>query len=361
MLKKMLSCLLLLVLLFCGCFLPAAAPVQAEDSVDSCGLRGWDLNKGYQYVIMGYYPYFMDSTIGKKDKRINDPETYVLENYSKEYWAPVLWEVLSVEDGKALLYTTYIIDTHQPLEISDKKKADAHKYNPISDYGETDLNRWLNETMIGDLLADEPVLAAVTEEKYGRLYPLTDAELMTEEYGFTYQRYYEVKSRWAYATPYALNKKLHKGYGSKLAKDQKYGTVDYWVAALKRDTKTNEEMPGKYLQLCAGIADPHEKGGTNIGHLSFGYLNRTTVGLRVALRLDTSKIQVISGNGSIWDPCRLAYVEDKEADDPVVLTPPVRPDPTPVPTTPAPVKDRPKLETPGPDTTPVPVPDWAQQ
>ena len=175
MLKKVLSGLLLLVLLFCGCFLPAAAPVQAEASADSCGLRGWDLNMGYQYVIMGYYPYFMDSTIGKKDKRINDPETYALENYSKEYWAPVLWEVLSVEDGKALLYTTYIIDTHQPLEISDKKKADAHKYSPISDYGETDLNRWLNETMINNLLADEPVLAAVTEEKYGRLYPLTDA------------------------------------------------------------------------------------------------------------------------------------------------------------------------------------------
>jgi hypothetical protein len=69
---------------------------------------------------------------------------------------------------------------------------------------------------------------------------------------------------------------------------------------------------------------------------------------------------VISGNGSIWDPCRLAYVEDKEADEKVVLTPPVRPEPTPVPTTPAPVKGRPTLETPGPDVTPVPVPGWAQ-
>jgi hypothetical protein len=182
---------------------------------------------------------------------------------------------------------------------------------------------------------------------------------MNEEYGFTAQRFYEVKSRWAYATPYALSKKLHKNYGSKLSKDSSYGTSDYWVAALKRGDN-GEQKKGRYLQLCAGIADPHEKGGTNIGHLSFGFLNRTTVGLRLALRLDTSKIQVISGNGSIWDPCRLAYVEDKEADEKIVLTPPVRPEPTPVPTTPAPVKGRPTLETPGPDVTPVPVPGWAQ-
>ena len=332
-LKCFFAALLALVLLCCCAMSPAE---KSSLKVDECGLRGWDLNAGYQYVIMGYYPYTKD---GKK--------------------APVLWQVLAVEDGKALLYSTYIIDAHQPKEISDKKIADAHKYPDISDYGETDLNVWLNEVMIEDLLSDEPVLAAVTEEKYGRLYPLTDAELMNEDYGFTNQRFYEVRSRWAYATPYTLNKKLHPKYGSKVQKDSSKGTSSYWVAALKRDNKTGEQLPGKYLQLCAGIADPHEKGGTNIGHLSFGYLNRTTVGLRVALRLDTSKIQVVSGNGSIWDPCRLAYVKEKGGEKEAV-TPPLREGPTPVPTTPAPVKDRPKLETPGPDVTPVPVPGWAK-
>lgn len=328
--------LLLWVVLICALCLPSVSgTAESAYTVDSCGLRGWDLNAGYQYVIMGYYPYEKDGTK-----------------------APVLWQVLAVENGKALLFTTYVIDTHQPTEISDKKIADSKKYPAISDYGETDLNRWLNETMIGDLLGDEPVLAAVTEEKYGRLYPLTDYELMNEEYGFTNQRFFEVRSRWAYATPYALDKKLHPGYGSKLQKDQVHGTVGYWVAALKRDNKTGEEKPGRYLQICAGIADPHKPKDTNIGHLSFGYLNRTTVGLRLAVRLDTSRIQVISGNGSIWDPCRLAYIENKDAAVKEVLTPPLRPAPTPVPTTPAPVKNRPKLETPGPDVTPVPVPDW---
>ena len=346
--------LVLALALLCSCLV--AIPASSEVVVDECGLRGWDLNAGYQYVIMGFYPYYIDKNISKKE--IKDPAKWEPQNYSDDAKAPVLWQVLAVEDGKALLYTTYVIDAHQPIEVSGKA-AEKHKYPDISDYGETDLNRWLNETMIYDLLGDEPVLAAVTEEQYGRLYPLIDYELMNEDYGFTNQRFYEVKSRWAYATPYTLNKKLYKDYGGKVAKDQKYGTVSYWVANMKRDDKTGEQIKGKYLQLCAGIADPHERGGTNIGHLSVGYLNRTTVGLRLAVRLDTSKIQVVSGNGSIWDPCRLAYVEDKDADQPVAVTPPVRPEPTPEPMTPAPVKDRPKLETPGPDVTPVPVPEWA--
>ena len=336
--RRIHSFLLALICLFPGCFTVTPSEGETGYAVDECGLRGWDLNAGYQYVIMGYYPYEKDETK-----------------------APVLWQVLSVEDGKALLYTTYIIDAHQPTEVSDKRKADAHDYPDIFDYGETDLNAWLNEVMINDLLGDEPVLAAVTTEQYGRLYPLTDMELMTEEYGFTNQRFYEVRSRWAYATPYTLNKKLHPNYGSKVQKDSRYGTSSYWVAAVKRDDKTGEPRPGKYLQLCAGIADPHEQGGSNIGHLSYGFLNRTTVGLRLAVRLDTSRIQVVSGRGSIWDPCRLAYVEDKDAEEKVVVTPPPRPDPTPVPTTPAPVKGRPNPETPGPDVTPVPVPEWAKK
>ncbi len=315
--KKIVSLLLVFLLL------ATVLPSLAEDSpaVDPCGLRGWDLQAGYQYVIMGYYPYEEDGTK-----------------------APVLWQVLGIEDGKALLFSTYIIDVHQPVEVSDRKTAENKKYREIMDYGETDLNVWLNEVMIQDLLADEPVFAAVTEEKYGRLYPLTDDEMMTEAFGFTSERYWKQPSRWAYATPYTLNKKLYpevKGYFNKVQKDSTLGTSSYWVAAVKYPDK-----PARYLQLCAGVRD-------TVGHLSYGFLARTTVGLRVALRLDTSKIQVVSGSGTIWDPCRLGYVENR-----VVETPPVRPQPTPVATTPAPVKDRPTPIPPEAVTTPVPTPDW---
>ena len=304
--QRLISCLAAAVLLaFAACLCPAS-PVLAESLADPCGLRGWNQEQGYQYVIMGYYPYY--------------------------------------EDGKALLLTTNIIDAHQPIECGDRSIAEARKYRAVTDYGETDLNTWLNETMINDLLGDEPVLAAVTEEKYGRLYPLTDDDLLRDDYGFTHVRFYEQRSRWAYATPYTKAKRLYpeiKGYFNAVQVDRGQGTSSYWVAQIA-DT------------------EPGYNRGNNIGHLSFGFLTRTTVGLRLAVRLDTSKIQVVSGNGSIWDPCRLAYVEDKTADPKVVLTPPLRPEPTPEATTPPPIKDRPKLETPGPEITPVPVPDWAQ-
>ena len=104
---------------------------------------------------------------------------------------------------------------------------------------------------------------------------------------------------------------------------------------------------GMFLQLCGYD-----------GHLSYGTLVRTTVGLRVALRLDVSQIQVVSGSGTIWDPCRLALVSDG-----TVATPPIHDErPTPVPTTPKPRsgKNRKKSDpTPAPEAaTPVPTPEW---
>ena len=103
--KCLLATFLIVSLLCCCSFSPAEAP-DAASRVDACGLRGWDLNAGYQYVIMGWYPYDKDPAITKKNA--NDPEMYNPKTYSEEAKAPVLWQVLSVEDGKALLYTTYI-------------------------------------------------------------------------------------------------------------------------------------------------------------------------------------------------------------------------------------------------------------
>ncbi len=313
--RKITAVLLALALLW-GC--PGA---QAEEeplpevTVNACGLRGWHETAGYQYVIMGYYPYEKDGTE-----------------------APVLWQVLDVdaEAGKALLLTTYLVDVCQPIY----SETDSKKYRRIDDYGESDMNVWLNETLFPRLLEGEPVIAAVTEEKYGRLYPLTDEELMTEKYGFPDLRYWSHSEKVAFATPYTLSVKLHPKYGGRVYKDPATGTSPYWVAALKY-------KGGDFMQIC----------GTD-GHLSYGTLIRTTVGLRVALRLDISKIQVVTGSGTIWDPCRLALVTEG-----AIATPPVHDErPTPVPTTPMPRSGKQKKKaapTPGPDTaTPVPTPEW---
>ena len=318
-LQKWTAFLLALVLLLGGPWVQAEEESLPAPSVSACGLRGWHESAGYQYVIMGYYPYEADGTE-----------------------APVLWQVLDVDadSGKALLLTTYLVDVCQPVYCDDPAVANSKKYRRIDDYGESDMNVWLNETLFPRLLEGEPVIAAVTEEKYGRLYPLTDEELMTEKYGFPNVRYWAHPEKVAFATPYTLSIKLHPKYGSKVYKDPDTGTSSYWAAALKY-------AGGEFMQIC-GLD----------GHLSYGTLVRTTVGLRVALRLDVSQIQVVSGSGTIWDPCRLALVSDG-----AVATPPIHDErPTPVPTTPKPRsgKNRKKSDpTPAPEAaTPVPTPEW---
>ena len=243
------------------------------------------------------------------------------------------------ESGKALLLTSYIIDTCQPIWVEDKKIAEKKTYRTIMDYGESDMNVYCNETLFPQLMQHEPVANAVTEERYGRLYPLSAKELMPEKYGFPKERYYEHKERTTFGTPYAKNKKIHPNYGSKLGVDHSTGTSSYWATDLK-----HYNLKNKYLQLC-GLD----------GHLSFGFFNRTTVGLRVALRLDIRHIQVASGAGTIWDPCTLAYVDGGAA-----FAAPRYSETTPVPTTPRPrmgkAKDQQRLHP--VNATPVPTPAW---
>lgn len=282
-----------------------------ESGLDACGLRGWNSRQGYQYVAMGTYPYYENGTR-----------------------APVIWRVLAVEDGKAFLLTEYVIGACQPIYCDSKSVADRKSYRRIDDYGESDMNTWLNEVMIQDIFTGDPLLAAVTEEQYGRLYPLSDKELMTEKYGFPNVRYFVHSERYAYATPYALTLKLHPNYGSRVQKDSQNGTSAYWA--------TNLKQPGQiYLQI-VGVD----------GHLSYGTLVRTSVGLRVALRLDTSLIQVASGSGTLFDPCTLAYVQDGRA---AVAPGPAEATPQPI----LPKKGKIK-NTPQPDATPVPTPEWLE-
>ena len=298
----------------------SAMPLTTSDAATAdCGLRGWDEATGWQYVIMGRYPYYEDGTE-----------------------APVLWQVLDVdaESGKALLLTTYIIDACQPIWVDDPNVANKRTYRRIHDYGESDMNTYCNETLFPRLMQHEPVKEAVTQEQYGYLYPLSSKELMTEKYGFPNIRYWAHPERTTFGTPYAKNLKLHERYGSKLGVDGSTGTSSYWAT----DLKVPNSDKNLYMQLC-GLD----------GHLSYGYYNRTTVGLRVALRLDISRIQVASGAGTIWDPCTLAYVDGGAAFTASRYT-----DATPVPTTPRPrkgkAKDQARLHP--VNATPVPTPAW---
>ena len=240
-----------LIALLVFCLLPLLS-AQADT------LRGYDKNQGgWQYVSMGTYPYEADGT-----------------------QAPVLWQVLRVKDGKALLLTTYVVDTQQVIFVSDQSAIKNHSYRRISDYSESDLIGWMNDVMYPALMGTDDLRCAVTEEKYGRLYILTREDYLDPTLGFSKQEFGEVKIRRASGTPYAV-----KARGLYVNEN---GMSPYWAAYVK--------SPSNYMLQLVGYD----------GHLSYGAYSRVNVGIRAALTLDVSLFEIAGGTGTEEDPFTLA-------------------------------------------------------
>ncbi|MBQ6959835.1 MAG: CapA family protein [Clostridia bacterium] len=225
----------------------------------SAELQGYDKNRGYDYVTMGSYP-------------------YTKEGEAK----PVLWRVLSVEDGKALLLTEYILDAKQVIFENDQKVIEKHAFRRISAYDESDLYAWLNTEGIDILLGDDPLRGAVLEEPgLGFLYPLRDEDYLNQSYGFENGRWGEAlnayPSHQAVCTPYAAAHNLYV--------DSRNKKSPYWCVAIKGATDYKFGLVGYN------------------GHISWGaYTNIKVGGLRLAVRLDLSLIDIQSGTGTQSDP-----------------------------------------------------------
>ena len=264
-------------------------------------MRGYVKGQGYQYVLLGDYPYEKDGT----EK-------------------PVLWRILEYKDQKALLLTEYIIDTQQVIFETDEKVIEKRTYRRIGSYAESDLMPWMNSVGLDTLLGDDPLRNALIEEPGGgKFFILTSEQFLTTDYGFSANMWNEQKSRQAEGTPYAI-----KARG--LYVDRSINKAPYWASTVKD--------PEDYkLQLV----------GYN-GHLSWGAYTRVNVGLRPSLRLDMTKASIVSGSGTKNDPFILSYtgmplVEEeapKEHGDAVLPkeTPAPTPSPTPEPS-PVPVAD----------------------
>ena len=249
--KRLLTIAAVLMLLF-GC-----AAAQEE-------LRGYEKGKGYQYVHLGEYPYEKDGTV-----------------------APVLWRILEVEDGKALLLTEYIIDTQQAIFETDQKVIKNYTYRRINHYEESDICPWLDTEMVDRLFGQDPIVNALNKENGSRVFILTSEQFLTTKYGFSANMWNEQKSRQAQGTPYAVKQRNLYTDGT--------GLSPYWAATIK--------APADYkLQLV----------GQN-GHLSWGAYTRVNVGMRLSVRLDLAQLSVTGGAGTKKDPFLFSYIGDVPA------------------------------------------------
>ena len=233
--------------MMCLC-LALALPAAAED------IRGYDKAAGgWQYAAMGVYPYEADGT-------------------QRE----VLWRVLSVENGQALLMTEQVLDVHQVINETNQDVIKARTYRRIDSYADSDLCAWMNGEMLDTLIPDEALRDALAETEFGKLYCLTTEQFTTAQYGFSRSLYGEnFPDRKASGTPYYAARGGYVDQGTK--------TAPYWAATIRGKT-------GYQLQLV----------GYN-GHLSWGAYTRVNVGVRPALTIDLSRCEV-SGSGTKDEP-----------------------------------------------------------
>ena len=246
--KKVLIALLAMLMLW-------SIPAMAEEY----DLRGYIKGQGWKFVNLGQYPYEKNGAV-----------------------APVLWRVLEIKDDVALLITEYAIDTQQVIFETDQKKIDNYDYRRITCYEESDLMPWLNTVCIETLFGGDPVRnLLIPDATRGELFILNMDELRNPAYGFSANTWGEQPSRQAAGTPYAVRT---RGLYS-----DNNGKVSYWAADIK-----DEEA---YRLALVGYD----------GHLSWGGYTRQNVGLRLAIRVDMSDLEVTGGAGTRQKPFILTY------------------------------------------------------
>lgn len=233
------------------CFASAAAAAEA--------LRGYDKKNGYVYVQMGTFPQTADGGV-----------------------EPLLWRVLSVKDGRAYLLSEYVLEArriHGDYQEYANKPSNSKKPGFNGDFAQTELSLYMNGAFTANFTAGELALLTA-HEKLGLFFPVTADDLKNKNYGFGTNQ-----SRKAWATDYAKNNGLFV-YGSKYGKHSPYWTCDQSTSDARHARCTKDQ-----------------------GEL--GRINVITedLGMRPACYLDTSKVVIVGGSGTMEDP----YVLQTEA------------------------------------------------
>jgi len=250
-------CLLMAML----CLLPCVLAEETEDVV----LRGYDKKEGYVYLTLGTFP---QTAEGER--------------------LPILWRVLSVEDGKALILSEYILEA-RPLHGDYKQYANKptnKKYPGFSgDFTQTDMAKYLNGDFASGNFTTGQLFLLAEDETFGMFFLLSGDDLKNAKYGFTSN-----ESRKAWGTEYALNNGLFKYMANRGSHSP------YWT----RTQSTSNTQGARCIK---------SKG-------ELGYINVITEdeGMRPACWLDLTKIVIPTGTGTKDDPYGLDLAPEFHAE-----------------------------------------------
>ena len=168
-----------------------AALLMVSCALADVALRGYDAKSGYVYVTLGQCPQDADGGV-----------------------EPIIWRVLSVEDGRAYLLSEYVLEArpiHSDYQEYANKPTNKKKPGFNGDFTQTEMSRYLCGDFAQNCFTDDERAMLTPDDTFGLFFLASDADLKNKAYGFTSN-----ESRKAWGTPYALANGLFK-YGSAAA------------------------------------------------------------------------------------------------------------------------------------------------
>ncbi len=223
-----------------ACLLAAGAAAQAVE------LRGFEAGS-FQYVSFGVYPREVDGAA-----------------------APLVWQVLRVEEGVATLLSLEVIDFLPAHDVS----------GGYSGWEKSSLRSWLNEDFLTLAFTDNDQAALVCREDSVPV-SLPEAAMMKDAaLGFSGN-----SSRKAQSTAYAWSHTL-----SKPAEKQR--SASYWL----RDRSTSNAYSQRRVM--------------EAGSLGYAAADANKVGVRPVIAIDLESLSVLGGNGEVERPVALTVTDE---------------------------------------------------
>lgn len=142
-----------------------AALLMVSCALADVALRGYDAKSGYVYVTLGQCPQDADGGV-----------------------EPIIWRVLSVEDGRAYLLSEYVLEArpiHSDYQEYANKPTNKKKPGFNGDFTQTEMSRYLCGDFAQNCFTDDERAMLTPDDTFGLFFLASDADLKNKAYGFT--------------------------------------------------------------------------------------------------------------------------------------------------------------------------------
>ncbi len=262
----------------------ASAPAEGSP------IRGYDPDAGYVYVTFGSYPQTADGGV-----------------------RPILWRVLSAEDGRAFLLSEYILFARS-LHTSLKEYRDVLR----GDFAGTELCAYLNGGFAEQAFTEAELSALQPFGNFGRVFILSRDEMKNRAYGLgvtnqgttSMKKITEDPGVRAWGTEWAVK---NNGFPPDEYPDPKARVVGRAGAKISQGEMrlfvyaARDGSTSPYWSRTQSTKDARHancvKGNGSIGHIEVG---RDNEGVRPAAYLALDAVTVLGGSGTMEDPLALS-------------------------------------------------------